>query len=101
MKVLCASDVIASILLLPIDELQQLTSQGILPATNGQYCFAETVQRYVQLLSRQSSVVIVDLVELKGLTEELIIQQLRKIVSDDLMVELPSELDLLEQLNVQ
>ncbi|WP_078921512.1 hypothetical protein [Thiothrix eikelboomii] len=92
----------ADVLLLSLDELHQLSRMGVLPTLQGRYCFIETVQRYVQMLNQQVPAnFIIKLVELEGLTEELVIQQLKKITANEVMIELPEEGVLLEQLNVQ
>lgn len=111
MSVPCSLPIMAAVLMMPIPRLVESSRAGVLPSEpDGNYCFSSTVQRHLVALqiragqrsSGQSSTIYP--LELDGLTEAIIKQQLEQIESYHqdpmLFIELPTDQDVMEVLDV-
>lgn len=111
MSVPCSLPIMAAVLMMPIPRLEESSRAGVLPSDpDGNYCFSSTVQRHLVALqiragqrsSGQASTIYP--LELDGLTESIIKQQLEQIEScpqDHLLfIELPTDQDVMEVLDV-
>lgn len=102
MMVLCSPQTMADVLMMPLALIERKTQQGTFVADHqGRYCFSSTVQRHLVDLQRRAGhgggdAAVINPVELDGLTEEIVKQQVSEIKGDTQVLDivLPDDLDL-------